>query len=286
MGIAQHLQVQKLLQVLPDNAQTEDVKLTLVPLLAQSAAEQERLYGVFDNCVKQAEERQLLDIEKYPSVLGQKNLGLEQKDLGNFSNFLNLNSLHLFIFTLLVLMIAVVTPTYFYYQLPKPPPITTVDSIEKPLVDNLPEPKKPQNTEGGNMSYFVDNKPYPFPNHLDDYDIEVSPTQQWLSENWYWLRWLLFGLLTAVLGAILWYRAWKRQQLVAQQDQNDKPPYFWNIRMEGAANFLVAENVEQVAQLLRRRADSETQRLDIAKTIAATIEKGGLPSFCFKTMTP
>ena len=43
VGIGKHLQIQTLLKQLPDEADAEALKLALVPLIAQSPQEQERL---------------------------------------------------------------------------------------------------------------------------------------------------------------------------------------------------------------------------------------------------
>lgn len=271
LGVDKHLQIQTLLNKLPDDLTDEALKCALIPLLAQSPAEQEQLYGVFDDCVKRVNEIPIEPEPIAPPVI---------KPPKRYELWQTLTA-----FGLLILLSI---GGYFLYKKLNPPvlppPVAGKDNVnpnDSVGTVNLPPQPQPK-TEA---SPFVENKPYPFPNHLDDYDIEVSPTQQWLSENWAWLRWVLALTLTALLVALWRYRAWKRQKLIAQQDPNEKPPYFWNIHIEGADDFLVADNVDYAAQLMRRRADADAFRLDLPRTIQATVERGGMPAFRFKKQT-
>ena len=47
IGVGKHLHIQTLLKQLPDEADAETLKLALIPLIAQSLQEQERLYEEF-----------------------------------------------------------------------------------------------------------------------------------------------------------------------------------------------------------------------------------------------
>ena len=55
MGVDKHLQIQRLLQELPDEVDPEMLRLHLIPLLASSAEEQERLYLAFKEAVGRIE---------------------------------------------------------------------------------------------------------------------------------------------------------------------------------------------------------------------------------------
>ena len=190
IGINKHLQIQTLLKQLPDETDTEALKLALVPLIAQSPQEQERLYESFDQCVKRIEEQQPSPCESTPSVSNDP-----KRKLFNLWEIL-------MAVLLLTLLIGVGIYGYLENQKKK---IQPTETPQLPI--NTPSPHdtvKIDNTkpDTANVSYFVENKPYPFPNHLDDYDIDVSPTQLWLSDNWVWLRWLLATILTALCLAL------------------------------------------------------------------------------------
>ena len=64
LGIGKHLQIQTLLQKLPVDTSDNALKLALIPLLAQSPSEQERLYGIFEDCVKRVNDKELTEEEK------------------------------------------------------------------------------------------------------------------------------------------------------------------------------------------------------------------------------
>ena len=269
VGIDKHLQIQTLLKQLPDEADAETLKLALIPLVAQSPQEQERLYETFDQCVKRVEERQIV-IETDPSVTS----GNIPKD-GNFWNVVKA-------VILLVLLLAIGGGLWWKLHQNIPELIVNKQDSSKFVQDTI--------IDKGNLnkqtSPFVENKPYPFPDHLEQYAIKpVSPTQAWLSEHWTSLRWILALVLTALLLAIWRYRAWKRRKLVAQQDPNDKPPYIWNINIEGIEPILMGNSLDRLTQQLRRRAQSETLRMDLERTVHATIEQGGLPVFKYKRET-
>jgi formylglycine-generating enzyme required for sulfatase activity len=274
IGVGKHLQIQSLLKQLPDDIDFETLKLAIVPLIAQSPQEQERLYETFDQCVKRIEEQQPLLSETTPSVFDD-----------NFSSKKISRGKILMIGLLLTLFIGGGIYWYLENQKKKVPPIETPQ-----LPTTTPDPKDTLKVETtkpttDSLSYFVENKPYPFPNHLDDYDIDISPTQQWLSNNWSWLRWVLATILTAFLVAIWRYRAWIRRKLVAQQDPNDKPPYIWNINIEGVEPVLMGDSLERVTQMLRQRSQTDTMRLDVERTVNATIEQGGMPLFKYRRLT-
>ena len=271
VGIGKHLQIQTLLKQLPDEADAEALKLALVPLIAQSPQEQERLYETFDQCVKRVEERQKA-IEIDPSV-SSDNI----PKVGNFWNVLKA-------VILLVLLLAIGGGLWRKYHQNKPPVVQNpVDSTKINPNDTLTI--KP-NTPSATSSPFVENKPYPFPNHLEQYALKPpTSTQAWLSEHWTSLRWILALVLTALLLAIWRYRAWKRRKLVAQQDPNDKPPYIWNINIEGIEPIVMGNSLDRLTQQFRRRAQSDTLRMDMERTVHATIEQGGLPVFKYKRAT-
>ena len=268
VGIDKHLQIQTLLKQLPDEADAETLKLALIPLVAQSPQEQERLYETFDQCVKRVEERQIV-IETDPSVTS----GNIPKD-GNFWNVVKA-------VILLVLILAIGGLWWKSHQ--NIPPVVNKQDSSKFIQDTIIDKGNKNNIPS---SPFVENKPYPFPNHLEQYALKPpSQTQAWLSEHWTSLRWVLALVLTALLLALWRYRAWKRRKLVAQQDPNDKPPYIWNINIEGIEPILMGNSLDRLTQQLRRRAQSDTLRMDVERTVHATIEQGGLPVFKYKRET-
>jgi LysM domain len=90
-------------------------------------------------------------------------------------------------------------------------------------------------------------------------------------------------------GLFLWWLArrieQKRRKLIAENQPNAKPPYAWNIRLDGEPEFAWSERYYALLNLLRRREQDEFRRLDVPKTVRATVDKGGIPSFRYTRQT-
>lgn len=109
---------------------------------------------------------------------------------------------------------------------------------------------------------------------------EVMPI---LMRNRTALMWI-GGLLPLFLfGADEWRRFAKRRQLVLERTRGAKPPFTWPIRIEPRAlAYLRSEQFYKVVRKLRRRQIAEYHRLDVARTIDATIAASGYPTFQYR----
>ena len=268
IGVGEHLQIQTLLKNLPDNSTADDLKFVLIPLIAKNKIDQDRLYAVFEQMAKSS---QLI-------AQGSKSPTFWQTVI----SFINQNKIAIAL-TLLVICL----PIWFMYLQYKNK--TRQDSTDKIKIE---QPNTTQNQKGITQnpkteSPFVENKPYPFPNHLEDYSYKSpSVTREWLQNNWWWFRYLLAFVFCLLLFGVWWYLARRNRKLVAQQNQNDKPPYFWNINLEGVdKDVFDTQSIEQLATQLRHRSEADKFRMDIDKTINATIAQGGSPIFVYKTET-
>jgi len=120
-------------------------------------------------------------------------------------------------------------------------------------------------------------------------DLVISPAdpwQSWLARHWHWLRWLLLLPFSLFVFALWQWIEWRRRKLVAELDRSDKPPYVWNIDIEGDDDDIVTgDDFHHALQTMRRRAATDTLRLDIARTIRATAERGGMAQFRFRPQT-
>ncbi len=157
-----------------------------------------------------------------------------------------------------------------------PQPDTAAVDTSRVDEDILPPPQ----------AYAFDLRSYPF-NH-DPLAFAVQPPSQlrrFLADNFSWLKWGGLFLFTALLLAVLFYRAHRRRKLIAELEANDKPPYAWNIRIEGAEAVHLGDDFSFLLNLIRQRTGSEAFRLDVPKTIGATIEQGGMPTFRFLQQT-
>jgi len=150
-------------------------------------------------------------------------------------------------------------------------------------------PTKPTITEQPttiNNTPLFEQKPLPYPH--DILSLAIEPPAPWivsLASWWTWLRWVFLGLLAAALVAAWKYWQQKRRKLIAEMRNRDKPPYVWNIHIPGSDEIALGDDFAHLLQVLRRRASSDTWRLDLKATIAATAERGGMPEFRFRQQT-
>jgi hypothetical protein len=281
MGVDKHVQIQTILKQLPEETDVETLKLTLIPIIAQSPQEQEQLYTVFDQAVKRVEELE--------SIRASEQITATTTTTTTTTNFPKVKNFWKVATTAAIVLSLLIGGGMWWKSTQQTKPIDTPKPTDSTIVnpnDTLKTTKIPENTEGSSPSYFVDNKPYPFPDHLEKYSLKPpSPMQEWLSNNWAWLRWLLALAWMGILVGLWYYLAWKRRKLVAKHDTKEKPPYIWNINIEGIEPVEMGNNLDRVTQMLRNRAQSETQRLDMERTVNATIKQGGLPTFKYKRAT-
>jgi formylglycine-generating enzyme required for sulfatase activity len=267
LGVAQHLSVQQLLQQLPDDADVETLRLAIVPMLANNLAEQSQFYQWLDEAAKRAAEKTAFAEATNADAAAATTLTKAQR----FSK-------HKIVLSAIAIVLLSFAAWKYYYPTTTPPAVITEKFEGNTTKDSTKTTTKP--IEEAPIFQDLD---YPFPNHIKDNQYKPpSGANYWLSTNWKWFRWLL--ALGATLGLLaLWrYLVAKRRKLVAQQGQNDKPPYVWNINIEGADDLLLEESLDKVSQLLRSRSDSNTARLDMPRTVAATIAQGGMPDFKYK----
>ena len=278
IGVGEHLRIQTLLQKLPDTIPAEDLKHALISLIAKTKVEQERLYALFDEIVKNIVEKQIPKDEPIYVKPDEKPKTFKQ-------TFVTLIKQYRWIIIAIAAVMMVVVGFYVW----KNTHPTNKDRTDK---ITIAPPTAPQ-TESSKLQTqklenpFVENKPYPFPKHLEDYSNKPpSKTQEWLQNNWKWARVLLAFAFCFLLFAIWRYRALKNRKIIAEQNQNDKPPYFWNIELDNIdKNIFETDKVEHLSTLLRHRSEADKFRIDIPKTIEATISKGGSPIFFYKTET-
>jgi len=161
-----------------------------------------------------------------------------------------------------------------------PEPDTATAAIDTSRIDTAPPPIR--------EAYAFDFKAYPFNHNHDPLAFAVQPPPLWrqfLADNFWWLKWGGLLLFTALLLALLFYRAYRRRKLIAELESKDKPPYAWNIHIEGAEAIHLGDDFSFLLNLIRQRAGSEAFKLDVPRTIGATIEQGGMPTFRFLQQT-
>ncbi len=100
--------------------------------------------------------------------------------------------------------------------------------------------------------------------------------------TWKWLTLLISGIL--IFGATYWYRR-RKEKLILNHVPNDKAPYIWSLTFPNVQGLIFNENFYKTISELRRRSDSEVQRMDMARTIKATIKNAGFVKLQYRPQT-
>ena len=120
------------------------------------------------------------------------------------------------------------------------------------------------------------------PHKTDIRKLEVHPPKgltKFIIDNEWLLKIAFLLALAALLWAILRWRDFRRRKLIAEVESRDKPPYFWNINIEGLEQPEMNDAYYAALHRLRQRTADEHSFLDIDATIKATIEEGGFTAF-------
>lgn len=131
--------------------------------------------------------------------------------------------------------------------------------------------------------------PLPHPRSLADAAppvIEESPFSAFLHQWWWPL--VLLTCLALLLANFLFLRYLERRKirLVAQRERADGAPHFWRIDLpQLQAGIDWGEGYPALVRQLRRRREDDHQEIDLPKTIKATVNSGGLPSFRYRSAT-
>lgn len=122
-------------------------------------------------------------------------------------------------------------------------------------------------------------------------DLSQLEPPQLTARQRFLLRWEWPLKLAALLlsGLLLWWltRRWegKRRRLIAEHRPNVKPPYAWNLSLGAEPEVAFGDDFYQLLLQLRRRESGELWRLDVPRTVRATIAKGGMPQFRYAQQT-
>jgi hypothetical protein len=108
-----------------------------------------------------------------------------------------------------------------------------------------------------------------------------------LEGGWSWAKTGLWALLgSAIWGIAYWRRRKEQKDLAARRDNKTKPPYSWQIKIEGVENVIQLNDIFfRTANDMRRRSEMDIRRLDMPRTIQGTIKKAGMPQFSYRQPT-
>ena len=159
------------------------------------------------------------------------------------------------------------------------PPVDTV-ILEVVVNDSPKEKPKPEFAR-------LELQELPHPHKIEDLlvDPEEQARAQFYHDNAWWVKTLLILLFGTILWAIVQWREKKRRKLIAEIESRDQAPYIWNIQIEDALDIGLNESFRVALRQLRQRRRDEVFKLDIPRTVNATIQNAGLVDFQYKQQT-
>ncbi len=117
---------------------------------------------------------------------------------------------------------------------------------------------------------------------------EIEEDIDYLIAKWYqrlgwWLKLVKWAVLLGIFIAFVVYQLYRRnkKQALLQRERNQAPPDYWNpLQVADIPKKLYqTPTFYQTAKEMRVRIKGDTQVLNVDRTIAATLESGGYPSF-------
>jgi len=134
---------------------------------------------------------------------------------------------------------------------------------------------------------LLDTMAPPFPRNITE--LEIDADQQRKAEFYQRNAWWIKLLLTLLFGAILWSLVqWlerKQERLVAELEQRDKPPYIWDIHADQGEEVLFTDSARILLNQVRLRRLDDAFKLDVKRTVEATVKSAGRIDFKYKQQT-
>jgi hypothetical protein len=126
------------------------------------------------------------------------------------------------------------------------------------------------------------------PHDTDISRLEIEPPTPFaaflLRYQWWFKAAFLLGL-ALLFYAVLRWRENRRRRLIAEPESRTRPPYVWNIVIEGLPPPAMNEDWQTALNRLRRRTAEEHYYLDLPATVRATIARGGFADFRYAQHT-
>lgn len=164
----------------------------------------------------------------------------------------------------------------------------TFDVIFNVHVIKTPQVEPEEEVEVAEVPTYFAYKPNNYNNDNDIYSLKLVPpseSQLWLQRNAPWLKLAFSLLLAGLLALILLYLAKRRRKLIAEVETSDKAPHTWSIELERKKELALGKDFGSMLTSFRQRTADDFVRLNIPKTIKATVANAGMINFQYQAQT-
>lgn len=269
IGVDHHLRIAQLMGNLGGSCPPASLKTLLCPLIATDPEEQKRFYAVFD-------QHYALHLAT-PVDAGQSVPRAAENDKADGSR--RKKVVH---FSLAAAIVVLGVGATLFHHLGAPssdltptPPCDSipvrgaagVKSCPQPAADTLPDTAATPGAVAPAGLVLVSSKPV---------HTWYEQFSQAVAAGWASVPLVIVGL-SEVLR--------RRRQRTGRESAKSKGPYHWTIRAPLAPPWYRGSDFAQAVRLLRAREQSGNLRLDLERSIAATVEEGGYPTWRFRSDT-
>ncbi len=149
--------------------------------------------------------------------------------------------------------------------------------LQKPsIIDVSDSPEEELPTRQEEIA-SLDTVPLPYPwglAHLALAEDQLE-RQAFIDEHFWWIKLLSIGLLLLALWAFIRHRRQKRQEVIADLESRDHPPFVWDIPFEETPRIILSEGTQKLIRQFRRRGLGEIELVDMGQTVNATVRNAG-----------
>lgn len=287
VGVDTHLRLQNLLNQINGDYGKSELKHLLAPIFVTNPKQQQLFYQAFDNYFDQ------FDTIPLTAQTSASTSTLESSSSQSLKNYLpkkrNYWLLGLMVFGIGVLLIWMlqkeelnqlrqeyterIKQTIGLEQQQNP----DSTSISLPPIAETPERTPFSETRFNNSGKIpLTLKP------------DIEENIEYLIAKWYermgwWLQLAKWAILLGIFTAFVFYQLYRRnkKQALLQRERNQAPPDYWNpLQVADTPKKLYQSSTfYQTAKEMRVRVKGDAQVLNVERSIAATLESGGYPSF-------
>ena len=255
VGVEHHLRLRTLLNRIGPDCSPEELKTLLCPLFATNAEQQEFFYRAFDDfypLLREGGDARLAADGALPEARISRTA---------------VRRWPYFVLGLVVLVFAAITDPRSSTHSAAPTPRLAESKAPQAVTPATPAAAKPATILGNGQ--------------LLPFRVWYMPLLAWYIRNRAALGW------TAVLGPLMFWLAaelyrFRKRRLLIRSARGKVPPYSWPVRTDFVAEIYEPQEIATVCRLLHRRSLGDSERLDVAATVAASIATLGFPTFRYR----
>ena len=126
--------------------------------------------------------------------------------------------------------------------------------------------------------------PYPYGLAHLALPTELVERQNFIDQHFWWVKLATIGLILLALWAFLRYRRQQKQEVIADLESRDNPPFVWDIPFNEIPRIILSERTRNLIRQFRRRGLGEIELVDMGQTVNATVRNAGRLSLRHRLM--